>query len=97
MAVYSEGARGECEQLGSPQSLLTLSESLGRGVGFSFRSNENQQQTTGLELALLLIKHQCVGKGGAEVARPLEVQESGLRISFALSVSALGTIFSSAL
>lgn len=40
-------------------------------------------------------KHQCVGKGGARVVRPLEVQESGLRFSFALSVSALGTIFSS--
>lgn len=35
---------------------------------------------------------QCVGKGRGEVSRPLEVQESGLKFSFALSVSSLSTI-----
>lgn len=36
MVIYSEGAREECEQLGSLESLLTLSVHLGRGGLFLF-------------------------------------------------------------
>lgn len=61
-----------------------------------FFLSEKKKKVWSSALLLPVSVSQDTGKGGDEVVRALEVAESGLKFSFALSVPfSLGTVFSS--